>query len=68
MENKILLVVNPVAGNGNIKKDINKIIGNFQSSGFQVQTEYTTIENNAEWIVKNKVSDDEIVKIGRAHV
>ena len=61
MENKILLVVNPVAGNGNIKKDISKIVKNFQGSGFQVQTEYTTIENDAENIIKDKASDDEIV-------
>ena len=66
VKNKILLVVNPVAGNGNIKKDIGRIIKNFQNSGFEVQTEYTTVENDAEWIVENKADNDEIViAVGR---
>lgn len=61
MENKILLVVNPVAGNGTIGKDIDQIIENFKDSGFQVETEYTTLENGAERIVEEKAVDGKIV-------
>lgn len=61
MENKILLVVNPAAGNGNIEKDIDKIIENFQSSGFKVQTEYTVKEESAENIIERKANDGDIV-------
>lgn len=61
MENNLLLVVNPVAGNGNIKKDIPQIVNNFEKSGYNVQTEYTTIENNAEIIIEAKAKDGEVV-------
>ena len=61
MENKILLIVNPVAGSGNIKKDVSHIIENFNNSGFEVDTEFTTPEKNAEKIVEEKANDGEII-------
>ena len=61
MENKILLIVNPVAGSGNIKKDINHIIENFKNSGFKVDTEFTTPEKNAEKLVEENANDGEII-------
>ena len=61
MEKKVLLIVNPVAGLGNIKKDINKIINNFENVGYKTEIEYTTLEKNGESIVQEKVNDGEIV-------
>ena len=61
MEKKVLLIVNPVAGLGNIKKDINKIINNFENLGYKTEIEYTTLEKNGESIVQEKVNDGEIV-------
>lgn len=61
MNKEILLIVNPVAGNGRAKKDIKKIEENLKESGFNIQTEYTTIENNAEKIVSKKADNKELI-------
>lgn len=61
MEKKILLIVNPVAGNGHIEKDINKIIGNFQKSGYEVEVQFTTENHSAEKIVEDKAINGEII-------
>lgn len=61
MEDNILLVVNPVAGNGTIKQDIPAIICNFEEAGYSVKTEYTTIAKSAEDIIKEKAKDGEVV-------
>jgi len=61
MEEKILLIVNPVAGKGNIKKDVKIMKNNFEESGCKVEIEYTTIEKNAEKIVEEKIEDNTIV-------
>lgn len=61
MNKEILLIVNPVAGNGKINKDIKKIENNLKESGFNTETEYTSIENNAETIVKNKSDNKELI-------
>ena len=41
MENNLLFIVNPKAGKGNISKKIPKIISNFSSQGYIVDTIYT---------------------------
>lgn len=61
MNEKVLLVVNPVAGKGRIKKDIKKIKQNLENSKFYVDIKYTTLENNAEEIVKSNIKDKDII-------
>lgn len=61
MEERVLLIVNPVAGRGNIKKDINVIKNNLEESGCKVEIEYTSIGKNAEEIAKERLEDGMIV-------
>lgn len=61
MSKKVLLIVNPVAGNGKIEKDIQKIENNLKKSGFNTKVEFTSIENNAEQIVSNKAQNDDLL-------
>lgn len=61
MSKRVFLIVNPVAGNGRIKKDITKIEDNLKNSGFETKVEFTTIENNAEKIVSEKVQDKDLL-------
>ena len=72
MENKILLIVNPVAGSGNIKKDVSHIIENFNNSGFEVDTEFTIvcsechiyviIDRDELSVVRIKISSKDFIK------
>ena len=50
---KVLIIVNPVAGKGKIKKYIPQIVENFEKSNFQVQVVYTSIEDDACNIINN---------------
>ncbi|MBP3463426.1 MAG: diacylglycerol kinase family lipid kinase [Clostridia bacterium] len=61
MNDKILIVANPVAGKGKVKKDVRIIKKNFEDSGYQVITKYTTKNVNAEEIVKSEIDDKDIV-------
>lgn len=61
MKEKVLLIVNPVAGKGNIKKDIKIIEENLVKSDCEVETVYTTIEKNADRIVQEKIKDHTII-------
>lgn len=61
MNDKILIVANPVAGKGKVKKDVRIIKKNFEDSGCQVLIRYTTKNVNAEEIVKTEIDDKDIV-------
>lgn len=58
MKKNMLLIVNPKAGKGTIKKKLPKIIKNFTKKGYNIKTVYTKIDykptdilkdNNKEW-------------------
>lgn len=61
MNEKVLLVVNPVAGRGKIKRDIKIIKQNLEDSKINVDIKYTTLENNAEKIVEENIKDNDII-------
>lgn len=58
MEKNMLLIVNPKAGKGTIRKKLPKIIKNFEKKGYDTKTVYTKVDykpsnilkdNNKEW-------------------
>ena len=53
MENNLLFIVNPKAGKGNISKKIPKIISNFSSQGYIVDTIYTKRNYLPDAIISN---------------
>lgn len=61
MKEKVLLVINPVAGKGNIQKDIKIIEENLIKCDCEVKSIYTTIEENAEKIVQKNIQDNTII-------
>ena len=44
----MLLIVNPKAGKGTIKKKIPKIIKNFEKKGYNIKTVYTKVKTKRE--------------------
>lgn len=52
MASNIVLIVNPCAGKGKIKKYIGKIEENLKTNGYQIQTIYTTKQNDAKELAK----------------
>lgn len=61
MKEKILLIVNPVAGKGNTKKDVETMKKNLEASNMIVDIKYTTIQKNAEEIVIENIGDKDII-------
>lgn len=51
MKYKILIIVNPKAGKGKIKKDIPIIREKLENKNYEVDVKYTTIKNNATNII-----------------
>ena len=61
MKLKILLIVNPKAGNGKITKYIQKIKENFEKLKYDVQVRETTKQENARSIIKGYKDDYNIL-------
>lgn len=53
MEKNMLLIVNPKAGKGTIKKRLPKIIKNFEKRGYETKTVCTKINYNPTNILKD---------------
>ena len=53
MNSKVLIIVNPISGKKKRYKYYNKIKFNLESQGYDVNIKFTTIEHNAEYIIKN---------------
>ena len=57
MKKNMLLIVNPKAGKGTIKRKLPKIIKNFEKRGYEAKTVYTKVDykpadledNNKKW-------------------
>ena len=65
MEKNMLLIVNPKAGKGTIKKKLPKIIKNFEKKGYEAKIAYTKLDYKVSDIIKdNKKEWDLIVCCG----
>lgn len=51
MSNKVLFIVNPVAGKGREQKRIPEIVKNFENMGFEVKTVYTKVNYSTTEII-----------------
>ena len=49
----MLLIVNPKAGKGTIKKKLPKIIKNFEKKGYEAKTVYTKVDYKPSDILKD---------------
>lgn len=67
MDKKILLIVNPKAGKGTIKRKLPKIIGNFSKQGYDIETCYTKLDYKPKDILKDNKDEkfDVIICCGR---
>lgn len=61
MEKKLLLIINPNAGKGKIKKRIPNIIANFERNGYKIKTVYTKINYKPEQILKEHGNNVDLV-------
>lgn len=52
MSKKMLLIVNPKAGKGNIKRKLPKIVKNFSDEGYFIETCYTKLNYKPKQILK----------------
>lgn len=57
MKKKMLLIVNPKAGKGTIKRKLPKIIKNFEKRGYRAKTIYTKINYKPSDIIKDNNKD-----------
>ena len=53
----MLLIVNPKAGKGTIKRKLSKIIKNFSDEGYFIETCYTKVDYKPEDILKDHQSE-----------
>ena len=64
MEKNMLLIVNPKAGKGTIKRKLPKIVKNFEKRGYHTKTVYTRIDYKPSDIIKDNKEWDLIVCCG----
>ena len=53
MSKKVLIIANSKAGRGKIIKYIKKVVENLQKLSYEVDVQYTSLEKNATYIIKN---------------
>lgn len=53
MNKKVLIIANSKAGRGKIIKYIKKVVENLQKLSYEVDVQYTSLEKNATYIIKN---------------
>lgn len=61
MEKNMLLIVNPKAGKGTIKKKLPKIIKNFEKKGYEAKTVYTRIDYKPSDIIKDSNKEWDLI-------
>lgn len=61
MEKSMLLIVNPRAGKGTIKRKLPKIIKNFEKRGYDTETIYTRIDYKPSDIIKDSKSQWDLI-------
>jgi len=61
MEKNMLLIVNPKAGKGTIKKKLPKIIKNFEKKGYQAKTIYTKVDYKPSDILKDNSKEWDLI-------
>lgn len=61
MEKSMLLIVNPKAGKGTIKRKIPKIIKNFENRGYETETIYTRIDYKPSDIIEDNKKDWDLI-------
>lgn len=61
MEKNMLLIVNPKAGKGTIKKKLPKIIKNFEKRGYEAETVYTRIDYKPSDILKDSNKEWDLI-------
>lgn len=61
MEKKLLLIVNPKAGKGTIKKKLPKIIKNFEKRGYKAKTVYTKIDYKPADILRDSKENWDLI-------
>lgn len=63
MKKEILIIANPCAGKGKVKKYMNKICNNLEKQDFELEVVYTSEEANGEEIIKNYIRYIDIVVV-----
>ena len=61
MKNNMLLIVNPKAGKGTIKKKLPKIVKNFEKNEYKVKIVYTKVDYKPQDILKDNNKDWDLI-------
>ena len=61
MKRKLLLIINPNSGKGNISKKVNKLIQNFEKMEYTIDTVYTEKEKSILESVQKDLTEIDLI-------